>query len=45
MVGDASATQTTVTQKIIAILKLFVTQRKDYREEYIIYKINESYVN
>ena len=45
VVGDAPATQTTVTQKIIAISELSVTQRKNYREKYTIYKINKSYIN
>ena len=45
VVGDAPATQTTVTQKVIVILELSVTQRKDYKEKYIIYKIKKSYIN
>ena len=45
VVGEAPATQTTVTQKVIAISELSTTQKKDYREEYITYKINKSYVN
>ena len=45
MVGDTPATQITVTQKIIAISELSTTQKEDYREEYSIYKINESYIN
>ena len=45
MVKDAPATQIMVTQKIIIISELSVTQRENYKEEYITYKINKSYVN
>ena len=45
VIEDAPATQTIVTQKIIAISELFITQREDYKEEYTTYKINKSYVN
>ena len=45
MVGDAPATQTKITQKIIAISELSITQREDYKEKYTTYKINESYIN
>ena len=45
VIRDTLATQITVTQKIIAISELSITQREDYREEYTIYKINKSYVN
>ena len=44
VIRDAPATQIIVTQKIIAISELFITQREDYREEYITYKINKFYV-
>ena len=45
VVRDTLATQIIVTQKIIAISELFITQREDYREKYTTYKINEFYVN
>ena len=45
VISDTPATQSIITQKIIAISELSVTQREDYREEYITYKINKSYVN
>ena len=45
VIGNAPATQLTVIQKIIAISELSITQRKDYREEYTIYKINKFYIN
>ena len=45
VVGDAPATQMTVIWKVIVISELSTTQREDYREEYIIYKMNEFYVD
>ena len=45
VIEDALATQIIVTQKVIAISEFFTTQREDYREKYITYKINKSYIN
>ena len=45
VVEDTSATQTTVTQKIIAISELSTTQKEDYREKYTNCKINKFYIN
>ena len=45
IIKDTLTTQITVTQKIIAISELSITQKEDYKEEYTTYKINEFYVN